>query len=123
MVHRHGDDWAELKHVEYHDPSQHVPERQWLQGGQDFRASAVRRSRCLPFGNVPAQAASQEQPRFTQHAVARQESVAGTKHRDGSVVTAIGPIDGRVEGRRVDEQGRHVPRSRTAIASPRYSSL
>ena len=37
MVHRHGDDWAELKHVEYHDPSQHDPERQWLQGGQDFR--------------------------------------------------------------------------------------
>ena len=37
MVHRHGDDWAELKHVEYHDPSQHDPERQWLQVGQDFR--------------------------------------------------------------------------------------
>ncbi len=37
MVHRHGDHWAELKHVEHHDPSQHDPERQWLKGGHEFR--------------------------------------------------------------------------------------
>lgn len=50
MVHRHGDDWAELKHVEHHDPSQHDPERQWLKGGQDFHCDCGETVRVLPPG-------------------------------------------------------------------------
>ena len=50
MVHRHGDDWSELRRVEHHDPSQHHPEREWLKGGQDFRRECGETVTLLPPG-------------------------------------------------------------------------
>ncbi len=40
MLHRHGDDWAEMKPVDAHSPDQRDPERQLLHGEQLYRCES-----------------------------------------------------------------------------------